>query len=53
MKRNNFTKDEAQKRISAQESEEKKISKSDYVLYNNGDVEFLKKEVDKLLLVHF
>ena len=53
MKRNNFTKEEAQKRISAQESEEKKISKSDYVLYNNDDVEFLKKEVDILFLVHF
>lgn len=53
IKRNNLTKEEALKRISAQNKEEEKISKSDFILYNNGDIESLKNEIKNLFLIHF
>ena len=49
MKRNNLTKEEALKRISAQMDEKEKISKSDFVVYNNSDFENLKTEVAKII----
>ena len=50
MKRNNFTKEEALKRISAQTIEEEKTSKCDYIIYNNNDIEHLKNEINKIIL---
>ena len=49
IKRNNLTKEEALKRISAQMSEEEKILKSDFIIKNNGSIEDLKKEVENVL----
>ena len=49
MKRNNLTKEEALKRISAQMDEKEKISKSDFIVYNNSDFENLKTEVAKII----
>jgi len=45
MKRNNFSYDEAVKRINSQQNEEEKIKKSDFVIYNNSDLKELKKSV--------
>ena len=50
MKRNNFTKEEALKRISAQTIEEEKTLKCDYIIYNNNDIEHLKNEINKIIL---
>ena len=49
MKRNNLTEDEAIKRIHSQASEEDKIRKSDFVLYNNSTLTDLKAQTDSLL----
>lgn len=49
MKRNNLAQEEALKRISAQIKEEEKISKCDFVVYNNDSVENLKLEVEKII----
>jgi dephospho-CoA kinase len=43
MKRNNFTKEQALVRISAQQDEIDKIEKSDFVINNNSDLENLKQ----------
>ena len=45
MKRNGFSKLQAQQRINAQSSEADKIKKSDFVIYNNSNYENLKKSV--------
>ena len=45
MKRNNFSYDEAVKRINSQQNEDEKIKKSDFVIYNNSDLKELKKSV--------
>ena len=49
MKRNNFTREEALRRINAQLPQEEKISKSDYVIFNNSAKEELEKQVDDLI----
>ncbi len=55
MMRNVLSRDEALKRIMAQDDEIEKIKKSDYVIINNGDFLELEKQVknilDKLILV--
>jgi len=45
IKRNNYTKEYAQKRMSAQISQEQKISKADIVIYNNSNEKDLEQEV--------
>ncbi len=45
MTRDNITRDEAVKRIDAQLDDEILIQKSDYIIYNNGTVEALERDV--------
>lgn len=45
IKRNNYTKEYAHNRMSAQIPQEQKISKSDIIIYNNSDETELAKEV--------
>ena len=45
IKRNNYTQEYAQKRMSAQISQEQKISKADIVIYNNSNEKDLEQEV--------
>ncbi len=49
MKRNNFTKEEALRRIQSQGAEEEKIQKSDFVIYNNLTLTDLKTQTDLVL----
>lgn len=49
MKRNNFTKDEALKRMSSQGDEKEKIKKSDFVIYNNSDLNKLEEDVKTVI----
>lgn len=49
MKRNNFTKEQALARMNSQMPQEDKIVKSDYVIYNNSNLEELKKQVTKFI----
>lgn len=49
MARNNLTKEDARKRIEAQDSEMEKIRKSDFVINNNGGKEELKTSVIKVI----
>ena len=49
MKRNNFSEEEALKRISAQIKEEEKIPKCDFVIQNNSDIQHLEAEINKTL----
>ncbi len=49
MKRNNFTKDEALKRMSSQGNEKEKIKKSDFVIYNNSDLNKLEEDVKTVI----
>lgn len=46
MKRNNYSEEYAQIRINSQATEDEKIKKSDYVIYNNSDLNNLKKQVE-------
>lgn len=46
IKRNNFTVEDAKKRINSQMTQEEKIPLCDYVINNNGTIEELKKQVD-------
>ena len=48
MKRNNLTKEEALQRINAQMPEADKINKCTYVLKNNGTIEDLANELNKI-----
>lgn len=45
MKRNNFTQEQALKRMNSQMPQEKKIAKSDYVIHNNSTKEDLQSQV--------
>lgn len=47
--RNNYTKDYARLRMDSQMSQDEKINKADWVIYNNSTVEDLNKSVVKLL----
>src|SRR5574344_1691573 len=49
IKRNNLTKEEAQKRINCQIPQEEKISRADFVIQNNGTISDLKKELSIFL----
>ena len=49
MKRNNFTKEQALKRMNAQMPQDDKINKSDFVIYNNSTKEELAAQVNELL----
>lgn len=49
MERNSLTKEAALLRINAQEKEENKIAKSDYVIYNNSDLATLKLQTNEFL----
>ena len=49
MKRNNFTKEQALKRMNAQMPQDEKINKSDFVLHNNSTKEELDEQVNELL----
>ena len=46
--RNNYTKEYAQIRLNSQLSQDEKVKKSDYVIYNNSTKDDLKKEVVKV-----
>lgn len=46
--RNNYTKEYAQIRLDSQLSQDEKVKKSDYVIYNNSTKDELKKEVIKV-----
>ena len=48
IKRNNFTTEEAQRRIEAQ-NESEKATKSDFVLENNGSIDELNFKIEKVL----
>ena len=49
LKRNGNNVEDAKLRFASQESQESKVSKSDYVIYNNGTLEDLKTAIIKLL----
>lgn len=49
IERNNYTLEYAKTRIASQDSEENKIKKSDFVIYNNSDLISLKKQVVEVL----
>lgn len=49
IERNNYDIEYAKKRISAQEKEQIKIEKSDFVIYNNSDLSNLKNQIEKVL----
>jgi dephospho-CoA kinase len=47
LKSRGLTRDEAQNRINSQMPISEKVKKSDFVIWNDGNIEFLKSEVDK------
>ncbi len=49
IERDNLTKEDALNRIQLQMSLDKKINLSDYVIFNNKDVDYLYKELDKTI----
>ena len=49
MRRNDFTEEQALKRMNAQQSQNEKMKKSDFIIYNNSSLEDLEKQV--LILV--
>lgn len=49
MKRNNFTEEQALKRMNAQMPQDEKINKSDFVIHNNSTKEELAEQVNELL----
>lgn len=49
MKRNNYTREYALVRMNSQISQDKKINKADYVIYNNSTVEDLETQLVSLL----
>ncbi len=48
--RNNYTNSYARCRMAAQISQNEKVEKSDYVIYNNSDLQTLKAEIKEFLL---
>lgn len=48
IKRNNFTKEEAEQRMYSQIAQDKKINKCNYIINNESTIENLKQEIDKL-----
>lgn len=49
MKRNNYTGEYAQIRMNSQISQDEKVNKADYVVYNNSTVKALEEQLIKLL----
>lgn len=49
MKRNNFTKEQALKRMNSQLPQDEKIKKSDFVIHNNSSKEELSVQVEKFI----
>lgn len=49
IKRNNYTREYAQKRLNSQLSQEEKVEKSDIIIQNNCDKIALEQEIDKAL----
>ena len=49
MQRNDFTEEQALKRMNAQLPQNEKMQKSDFIIYNNSSLENLEKQV--LILV--
>lgn len=49
MKRDSLSREAAEKRISAQLSDEETISRSDFAIYNNSDLETLRREVNSVI----
>lgn len=49
IRRNNLTLNEAKKRIASQDSEENKIKKSNYIIYNNSTLENLAHKTKKII----
>ncbi len=49
IKRNNLTEEQAKQRMDAQKDEQEKIKKSDFVICNNSDLNYLKKSVLNIL----
>lgn len=49
IKRNNLTLNEAKKRMASQDSEENKIKKSNYIIYNNLSLENLAYDAKKII----
>lgn len=49
IERNNYDIEYAKKRIAAQEKEQIKIEKSDFVIYNNSDLSNLKNQIKEVL----
>lgn len=49
IKRNNYTREYAQKRLNSQLSQEEKVEKSDIIIQNNSDKITLEQEIDKAL----
>lgn len=49
IKRNNYSKEYALKRMNSQISQDKKVKKADWIIYNNSTVEDLQKNVIKLI----
>jgi dephospho-CoA kinase len=47
--RNNYSKEYAQTRMAAQESQDLKVKKSDYVIYNNDSIVELDKQVNSVI----
>ena len=47
--RNNYTEEYAKTRMNAQQSQDKKIKKSDYLIYNNSTIEALDRSVDSVV----
>lgn len=48
MKRDNLTREEAEKRLNAQNSNEFYTENADYVIYNNEDIENIEKQLDSI-----
>lgn len=50
IKRNNYSNEYALKRMMAQQNQETKLKKSDFVIYNDSDFENLQKQTEKIIL---
>lgn len=49
IQRNNYSPEYAKKRLDAQECQEIKMDKSDYIIYNDSDLEHLKQQIHSIL----
>ena len=49
MKRNNYSKEYAIQRMNCQQSQDEKIKKSDYIIYNNTTIDDLNTQITKII----